>query len=420
MNSLQKYWKNQWQNRGNPSWKWVQFYPFAIGRAYLKERIPEDAQSLVYVTLLTLVPLLAVAFSLLHGFGVQGVIEPWLRELFHPMGASGNEVVDYLLQFVNQTSANNLGIIGIVFLFWSVINIAQRIENTLNVIWRVDDTRSFKARISGYLTAVLLAPLLIAALMSMMLGMKSAAWLQPFLKFPSIETIFNLLTSMLPTVIVFVMIACVYAWIPNRHVQWRAAFAGASVFLLLWYPVSWMFSVFIAGSKNYSVIYSSFATVIILLFWLYFLWMIFLIGAKTASLIQMPLLLAPDNDEYWHADEQLKLGIAILLVIEQHFKKGEDVPDLNTLTAQIPLSPQKIRFILKRLLDAKLIIATRHEPPRYLPSVASEHYYLKDIYIALAAPIDHFSLLHPKFDAMNQQRLQHLDIALDEWLDILK
>ena len=112
MAGIDNTWQKWWKKRGPQSWSWAKFYQFARFRAYMKERLPEDAQALVYVTILTLVPLLAVAFSLLRGFGVQGVIEPWLHDMFAPMGQAGDDVVNYLVQFVSQTNASGLGIVG--------------------------------------------------------------------------------------------------------------------------------------------------------------------------------------------------------------------------------------------------------------------------------------------------------------------
>ena len=167
---LESYWRKLWQQR-SIWWRNLLLYPFALVRAWMDEGLPESARALVYMTLLTLVPLLAVAFALLRGFGVEGVIEPWLANMFAPMGDAGAQVVDHLIRFVNQTRAGSLGIVGVVFLFVSVMGLAQKIEAALNRIWAVDSERSLHVRITGYLSAVLLAPLMLGALMSTMFSM---------------------------------------------------------------------------------------------------------------------------------------------------------------------------------------------------------------------------------------------------------
>lgn len=412
MLSIQALWEKLWNNRGPRSWRWAKFLPFAIFRAYMKENIAKDAQSLVYVTLLTLVPLLAVAFALLQGFGLRGVIEPWLEDLFAPMGAAGAEVVSYLMEFVSNTSAGNLGIIGVIFLFFSVLNISQSIEQALHDIWRVENARSLRARLMGYFTTLLLAPLLISAIMTMMLGMKDASWLQPFLHIPGMSGLFKLLTGFLPITMVFVLIAGVYSWIPNCKVSWKAAFTGSAFFLLLWYPVSKIFSIFIAGSTNYSVIYSSFASVIILLFWLQFLWLIFLMGAKVASLVQIPSLLSPYNENQWYADEQMKLGLMLYAITQNRYKHNQSAPDMAFFNRCTGSTPYKIRLILDRLIQAKLISEVSGEPPRYMPSKPAEQYRLSELYHALAAPKGTFPEFSGAYQQLEQDFLSRLEQSM--------
>lgn len=416
MQTLEEWWTKQWQQRGKLSWRWFKFFPFALWRAYSKERLPEAAQSMVYITLLTLVPLLAVAFALLRGFGISGVIEPWLADLLAPMGDAGKQVSEHLIDFVGQTRAGGLGIVGVVFLFVSVMNLAQKIEVALNRIWGVENNRNLQSRLTGYLSAVLLAPLLLGAIMSMMLSVKKAAWLQPFIDYPGIGALVALLTSALPTMLVFIMIACIYAWIPNTKVKWSAAFAGAIFFLLLWYPISWVFSVFIAGSSNYSVIYSSFATIVILLFWLFFLWLLFLMGAKVASLAQMPHSLSPQDQQTWYADEQIIIAFAMMQQIAQVFSRGEDMPTIISLSRQLHVSPLKLSFIAQRLHQAKLLAYSNDTPERLLLSKAIAQYNMRDVYRVLATPKQMLNIDTQATDIFDEELPSLLDIALANYL----
>lgn len=415
--SINQYWTTLWHNRGAKSWRWIKFFPFALIRAYLKERLPEDAQAMVYITLLTLVPLLAVAFALLRGFGVEGLIEPWLNELLAPMGNAGEQVTSHLIEFVGQTRAGGLGIVGIVFLFVSVMNLAQKIEDTLNRIWKVEDNRTLQSRLTGYISAVLLAPLIIGAIMTTMLSVKDAAWLKPFLQYPGISTVFSILTSAFPILLVFIVIACSYAWIPNLKVRWSAAFTGSIFFLVLWYPISLIFSVFIAGSSNYSVIYSSFATIVILLFWLYFLWLLFLMGAKVASLVQMPYSLSPESEENWYADEQLLIGFAAMNEIARAFVNAKTPPSILELSNAIHTTPKKLNLILNRLQNADLVTMTTDTPPRYIPTKAIKHYNLLSIYQVLATPKNLLNLNRNNIDILEHKLNDVLDIPLSTWLD---
>lgn len=380
---FQAFWRALWQRRAS-WWRSLLLYPCALVRAWVEEGVDERARALVYMTLLTLVPLLAVAFALLRGFGVEGVIEPWLAKLFSPMGEAGAQVVGHLLHFVNQARAGSLGIVGVVFLFVSVIGLAQNIEAALNRIWAVDSERRIHVRITGYLTAILLAPLVIGALMSVMFGLRDAAWLQPYLQTPGLRLLIGAVMRIVPAAMVFFVLAAVYVWIPNCRVQWRPAMAGAAFFLVLWFPVSWLFATFIAGSTNYPAIYSGLASIVILLIWLNFLWLLFLMGAKVAMLVQRPQERSPFADPHWHGDEQIATAMALMTAVANAFRRGEAPGDAEALAAEIQASPRKVSLLLNTLARAGLVNATGDHPPRYLPSRAVKHYTLRDIYDALA------------------------------------
>ncbi|MDO4642845.1 MAG: YhjD/YihY/BrkB family envelope integrity protein [Cardiobacteriaceae bacterium] len=389
MFSPEQWWIKKWQTRGAYSWRWIKFYPFALGRAVLQGDLLESAQSMVYITLLTLVPLLAVVFALLGGFGLNGVIEPWLRELFQPMGEAGEQIVIYLTEFVSQARAGSLGVVGVVFLFVSIMSLTQKMEVALNRIWQVQDSRKWAVRITNYTGGALLAPLLIAAVMTSMLNIKNIGWLQPFLHKSSVEPIFNLLNSMVPSLTVFLFMTGIYKWMPNCCVRWRAALLGAVCFMALWYPVSQLFSLFIVSSRNYSIIYAGFAVLVFLLLWLYCLWFIFLFSGKVASLSQMPYTLAPKSEQQWYANEQLIIAINLMRYLDDAFANASPPLSAEALSKHLDLSPFKTNYILHRLYESRLISAVNgNMPVRYQLSKARNRYTLLEIYQALRDPAD--------------------------------
>lgn len=409
MINLELIWQKCWLERGTPSWRWLKFYPFALWRAYNEERLTENAQAMVYVTLLAIVPLLAVAFALLSGFGVKGVIEPWLSDIFSPMGEAGQQVVAHLIRFVSQANTGSLGLIGVIFLLVSVMNLAQKMEDILNQIWHITEARSLTSRITGYISALLLIPITIGALTSVVLNMESAAWLQRWLNIPALGAMIQLVIKLVPLVSVYLLIAACYVWIPNHTVRWSAALVGSAFFLALWYPVSWLFSISIASSSNYSVIYSSFASVVILLLWLYFLWLLFFMGAKVASLIQMPAELAPTRYHQWYADEQLALGIGIIHYLDKAFLAGNPAPTIQTLADTLQTTPRKVRHIMRQLITAQLVSENNEQPPTYQPAQCTENYNYVDVYQSLAMPKDQLATQESGFEQVKAQLIASLN-----------
>ena len=120
------------------------------------------AMSLVYTTLLSLVPLLALSFSLLKGFGVHNRLEGTVESYLAPLGAEKSaEIAASIISFVDNMNVRVLGAIGLAFLVFTVISLMQKIESAFNEVWRVQRQRSFGERFTTFISALTIGPLLV-------------------------------------------------------------------------------------------------------------------------------------------------------------------------------------------------------------------------------------------------------------------
>jgi len=127
------------------------------------EKLHLQSTSLAYTTLLSLVPFLAVTFSVLKGFGVQNQLEPMLMQSLEPLGDKGAEIGRHILTYVGNLNFAVLGSFGIALLFWTVISLLTRVEQTFNTIWHVPDVRGWTRRFSDYLSVALVGPVFVFA-----------------------------------------------------------------------------------------------------------------------------------------------------------------------------------------------------------------------------------------------------------------
>ena len=118
------------------------------------------ATSLVYTTLLSLVPFLAVTFSVLKGFGFHQQIEPVLAEALEPLGPRGLEITANIIEFVDNLNVGVLGVVGVAGLFYTTYSLIEKIEEALNSIWRVHQGRPIARKFTDYLSVVLVGPVL--------------------------------------------------------------------------------------------------------------------------------------------------------------------------------------------------------------------------------------------------------------------
>ncbi|MDO4434793.1 MAG: YihY/virulence factor BrkB family protein [Cardiobacteriaceae bacterium] len=320
-----------------------------------------DAYSkiLVFTTLMTLVPLLAVAFALLRGFGFNQVLEPWLYGLFKPMGAEGEAIVHYLLQFVAQADVQSLGAVGVVFLLFSVQRLRQQLSAALDRLWQVEEKRLSLVDLISTIGFIVLVPLFLGALMQgLPLWLSYQQWLSDVLRFLGL----------------WGLISALYYYLPHASVRLKSALLGGALFTLCWLPLSSLFALFMRYSSSYSILYSSFASLMILLLWLHSIWWLFLLGAQLSVWIQHP----PRTQSALHPEQ---IAYDALAHIELAFHRGENALSLSTLSQKAQISPQTLAPILQRLIQQQLLTQTTTQC--YQLAFSPEHYTLKRIAKAL-------------------------------------
>ena len=128
------------------------------------------AKGLVYTTLVSLVPILAISFSVLKAFGVHNQFSPWLFATLEPLGAKGEEIADYIVSFIDNVDVKLLGILGSLILVYTVLATIAQIEETLNHIWKQTNARNFFARTAYIFGIVFIAPTLVFHLVDLQAG----------------------------------------------------------------------------------------------------------------------------------------------------------------------------------------------------------------------------------------------------------
>jgi membrane protein len=246
------------------------------------------AMSLVYTTLLSFVPLLAVSFSVLKAFGVHNTIEPLLLNFLAPLGPKGAEVTKNIIGFVENVDVGVLGSVGFAMLIYTVIALLQKTESAFNFVWQVDHLRSLSQRFSNYLSVILIGPVLIFSAIGLTATIFNTALAQKLVSIEPFGSLILFSGKLAPYFLVCLAFTFIYILIPNTRVQVRAALVGGLIAGGLWETTGWGFAAFIASSSKYAAIYSSFAILILLLIWLYLNWLILLIGSQIAFFVQHP------------------------------------------------------------------------------------------------------------------------------------
>lgn len=274
------------------------------------------AASMVYTTLLSLVPLLAVSFALLKGFGIDNDLRVLLFDFLAPLGAKGAELGTHIMRFVDNARAGVLGSVGLCVLLWTVISLLQKMESAFNYAWRVQRHRSLGERFSRYLTVIIVGPLLLFTAIALTASLASNTLVQAVVAYEPVGTVVRAASKLASYALVIGTFAFLYVYMPNTRVRLRSALVGGLVAGVLWESASWGFASFIATSTRYTAIYSSFAIVILFLILLYMGWLVLLVGASVAFYHQHPEylgLLAHELRLSNRMRERAALGAAFLI-----------------------------------------------------------------------------------------------------------
>src|ERR671918_2509062 len=247
-----------------------------------------QAMSLTYSTLLSLVPFLAVMFSVLKAFGVQNGLEPFLAQLLQPLGAEASRVTSNIIDFVENIRVGILGAAGVAMLFYTVVTLVAKIEDALNQIWRVPRSRTWGQRVTAYLSVVLVGPVMVFTALTLTASAQSYWLVERLFEIGFVSYIFTLTTSVMPFVLLCATFTFLYKLIPYTKVRLSSALIGGATAGVLWQLVGMGFAAFVANSARYAAVYSTFAILIVFLIWLYVGWLIFLIGAEVTYFHQYP------------------------------------------------------------------------------------------------------------------------------------
>lgn len=267
-------------------------FPWRNTAHTLRIRFSEDqlaltASSLTFTTTLALVPLFTVGlavFTVFPMFGtLQGALERWLVQSLVP-GSIARQVLGYLTQFASQ--ASRLGGVGLAVVLITALALILTIDRTLNRIWRVKRTRPLGQQLLIYWALVTLGPLLLGA----SLALTSYAISTSRGMVDTLPGGVRVLIDAMEFLLLAWGMAALYHYVPNSHVKWSHAWAGG-VFVAFGIELAKrLLSLYLSSVPTYSAIYGAFATLPILLVWIYLAWVIVLLGAVTAA--YMPSLLA--------------------------------------------------------------------------------------------------------------------------------
>jgi len=362
-----------WEQSASSGWRRPTFtalrIAYALARDVAEGNISLRAMSLVYTTLLSLVPLLAITFSVLKGFGVHNQIEPFLMNVLTPLGDQGQEIASRIIVFVDNMQVGVLGSVGLVLLIYTVVSLIQKVEMAFNAIWNVGQTRALAARFSGYISILVLGPLLVFSSLGISATVSSSSAMTALAAVPGLGYVLHELGRLIPYTIIIGAFTLLYKFMPNTRVDWLSAVIGGVIAGFLWESIGWAFAAYVVKSNNYSAVYSAFATLILFMIWLYVAWLILLAGCSVAYYHQHPeCVVAKRRDLQLSLRGQEHLALALAAWIAKCFQDGAPPPDVERLVQRYEVPSATIEAVLAMLEGAGFIRCLEGKRAGYVPA----------------------------------------------------
>lgn len=298
-------------------------YPYALLRDLADGRLNLHAMGLVYASLLSIIPLLALSFGILATFHAQDALRPLVREFFAPMGAAADQLTDRVMAYARNVRGGLVSFLGLGFLIWTLIGTMRKVEDGFNFVWRIDVARSFARRSADYLTLLIAGPLLLAVVAVFSRLAVDSQPLRLLAGLPLLDRLSVGTLRLAPYVLVSLLLTVLYIAIPNTRVRLRPAVIGGVAAGILWAAVGRYFTVFVLYSARLTLVYAGFAITIATLLWTYFGWTVLLLGALLSFYAQNPAYMREGLDEPRLSLAMLeRLALGIMYLIAERTRDG--------------------------------------------------------------------------------------------------
>ncbi|MGA8179432.1 MAG: YihY/virulence factor BrkB family protein, partial [Desulfobacterales bacterium] len=295
-------------------------------RGFRKNKCPLSASALTFYSVLSIVPVVAMAFGIAKGFGFQNILEKQLLEKFQGQEEVMNRIVSFARSLLDNTKGGIIAGIGIIFLLWTVIKLFSQIERSFNDIWDVKTPRTFARKFSDYLSIMLISPILfiLSSSVTVFISTQITAIAQKVALIGMFSQVIFLMLQFIPYGLIWILFTFMYMLMPNTKVKFSSGLVAGVVAGTVYQIAQWAYITFQVGVAKYNAIYGSFAALPLFLIWVQLSWMIVLSGAEISFAYQYvdTYEFEPDGRPISPAFKKL-LSLQISRLVISRFLKAE-------------------------------------------------------------------------------------------------
>jgi len=367
------------------------------------------ASALTFYFLLSIVPVVALAFAVAKGFGVEKILAEQLMAKMQGQEEAAERIIGFAQSMLENTRGGAIAGVGIVLLFWTVIKVLGNIEKSFNDIWGVKTPRTMGRKLADYLSVMMICPVLMitASSITVLLTTQVSSMLERLSFLGYLADVLLWLLKILPYGVMWLVFTFIYVFMPNTKVELKSALWGGILAGTIYQLVQLAYITFQIGVSNYGAIYGSFAALPLFLVWLQLSWLIVLLGAEISFAHQNVATYEFEQDclKVSHSFKRM-VALTITSFCVNRFLNAEKPPTAEDISRELEVPIRLVRSVLAELIEARL-----------LSEVCLDH--REDVAYQPACDIDRLTV-SAVLERLDQQGIDALRVAESTGLDRLR
>jgi len=416
-------WRLRREDLSGPQWALLKLLRILLlsGRGFLQDLCTLRASALTFYTLLSIVPILALAFGIAKGFGFEERLQAQLLQEFSAQQEVMTRIFGFARTLLETTKGGLIAGIGLVVLFWSVVKVLHNIEESFNAIWKVHRARTLARKFADYLAIMFTTPvlMLVSGSLTVFITTHINQAAENVAVLTMLSPVISLLLKLLTYALIWVMFAMLYFIMPNTRVSFSGGVLAGLLAGSLFQIVQWAYINFQVLIAKYNAIYGGFAALPLFLIWLHLSWLIVLLGAEFASAWQRVDLADTQWENVRPSDRTRRLMVlAIVHLIVGRFAAGQSALSGAEIARKLQLPGRVTRELLDSMVHSGLLSRVQMDDEdieeAYQPAADISRYSVQHV---LEAFENHGEQDLP---VLEQEEFQRLSQVLAEMDDVVR
>jgi membrane protein len=345
-------------------------------RGFIDDQCLTKATALTFYTLFSIVPILALAFAISKGFGLEAELKKQLLVSYPEYQDILEKGFVYAGTMLDRAKGGVIAGFGIILLLWTVLKLLVSIEESFNEIWEIKKGRSVVRKVTDYLTVMMISPIFLIIAGGLTIAIQTKMGNMHLL-----GSVATLLVSLLAYALVAGVFTFIYLVLPNTKVSFKSAGIAGLVSMILFELLQWVYLKFQIGANHMNAIYGGFAALPLFLIWVQYSWYVVLFGAEIAY--------ANQHAEHYELESEIVslsnrykkvISLMIANIVSKEFFEGKSPMSADEIASKLDLPLRLAKTVTREFVETGIFVEMKtdnHKDVVYIPGVTESKFTVK-------------------------------------------